>query len=1040
MIDDPRCRICGEPRDDPGPDGLCPQCLKQQDVAGNPTIAAGVSVLETLAGTLDSLPCVRLRDDTGAGKEPPTQVDPGSLEGIAQPDRRERLQLFGEIARGGMGAVLRGRDADLGRDLAVKVLLVSHQEKPELVRRFVEEAQIAGQLQHPGVVPVYELGSFADRRPFFTMKLVKGRTLAELIHSRSGPADDLPRFLDIFESICQTMAYAHSRGVIHRDLKPSNIMVGSYGEVQVMDWGLAKVLPREGVSEEKRSEREVGRETVIATARSESATDVSLAGSVLGTPAYIAPEQARGDVEAVDERADVFGLGAILCEVITGQPAFVGRDVGEILRKASRGDLAEAFARLDGCGAEPDLIALARDCLAPEHLDRPRHAGLVAERITAYLSGVQERLRTTELARVEADARAQEERKRRRLAMALAAAVVALMAIGGTGAAVYIQQRRDQATRLDLALREVYRLRDQAQADSAGDPVKWHAALAAVDRAEDLLGPLIGASSRRKVLALRQEVGAAAGAADRDANLILAVYEIRAAKAKDPHGTAGDEMYGQVFRQAGIDVDAVGPEAAAAEIRARPASVIPVLAAALDDWATRRRKDRPKDAEGWRRLIATARAADPDKARNRLRDVWLQPEGKVQREPLLALAKEADPRFWPVQTITLMASSLLDADEPAAAAEFLDRVQAQYPDDVWINHILGTCLEKVQPPRTDEAIRFYTAARALRPETAHDLAHALNRRGRGDEALAVFQDLTNRQPTNGWHWGCLATLLETRGDHRGAEGALAMAVPRFRQTLQNRPDDIAAHVNLGGILCDVQHDYPAAAAEYREVLRLNPAHVVARVGLGNVLREQGQLDEAAASYREAIRLKPDFAPAHHNLAYILVRQGNVDGAIAEGRESLRLQPDSVTVPDHLAWILAVYPDRPPRDYDEAAGLVRQSLETRPKAPGVHATRALVEYRRGHWDDAIAAVERSMALRQGGQAAEWFLLAMALARKGEKEKALPWFDKAVERAVKKNLKELDVMILWSEAARLLGRPGPDAPAPAIPKTSPSDERR
>ncbi len=408
---------------------------------------------------------------------------------------------------------------------------------------------------------------------------------------------------------------------------------------------------------------------------------------------------------------------------------------------------------------------------------------------------------------------------------------------------------------------------------------------------------------------------------------------------------------------------------------------------------------------------------------------------------MLALARDVDPGGWPVQTVTLLASSLLDAEEPAAAAEFLERVQAQYPSDVWVNHILGTCLEKLQPPRTDEAIRYYTAARALRPETAHDLAHALNRRGRGDEALAVFRDLTTRMPTNGWHWGCLSTLLETREDHRGAEGALAMAVPRFRRTLQHRPDDIAAHVNLGGILCDVQHDYPPAAAEYgAQPWRLEPNNVKARFGLGNVLREQGQLDDAAVAYRECIRLKPDFAPAHHNLAYVLVRQRNMDAAIAEGRESLRLQPDSVKVPGHLAWILAVYPDRPPREYDEADRLVRQSLETQPKDPTAHATLALVEYRLGHWDEAIAAAERSMALRKGGPAAEWFLLALALASKGEKEKALPWFDKAVERAIKKNLTEVDVIQLRTEAARLLGRPGPDAPAPVISKTTASVEHR
>src|SRR5262249_45122461 len=222
-----------------------------------------------------------------------------------------RYEFLGEIARGGMGAVLKARDPALGRDLALKILLDRHRERTDLVDRFVEEAQICGQLQHPGAVPVYELGPRGDRRPFFTMKLVKGRTLATLLEERTEP--DLPRFLSIFEAVCQTVAYAHARGVIHRDLKPSNVMVGSFGEVQVMDWGLAKVLPRDG--EKARAERAAPTETVVATLRSQEDSDLSQAGSVLGTPAYMAPEQARGETGVVDRRADVFALGSILCEI-----------------------------------------------------------------------------------------------------------------------------------------------------------------------------------------------------------------------------------------------------------------------------------------------------------------------------------------------------------------------------------------------------------------------------------------------------------------------------------------------------------------------------------------------------------------------------------------------------------------------------------------------------------------------------------------------------------------------------------------------------
>src|SRR5262249_53490419 len=209
---------------------------------------------------------------------------------------------------------------------AVKVRLPKYADRPEVVGRFIEEAQIGGQLQHPGVVPVYDIGRFGDR-PFFTMKLVKGHSLAQLLGQREQPTADRPRLLGIALQVCQALAYAHAKGVIHRDLKPANVMVGAFGEVQVMDWGLAKVLPEGGIADEERSSR-THREggTQIRRARSGSAGSgaATEAGSLLGTPAYMPPEQARGDVALLDRRCDVFGLGAILCEVLTGKPPYVG--------------------------------------------------------------------------------------------------------------------------------------------------------------------------------------------------------------------------------------------------------------------------------------------------------------------------------------------------------------------------------------------------------------------------------------------------------------------------------------------------------------------------------------------------------------------------------------------------------------------------------------------------------------------------------------------------------------------------------------------
>ena len=320
---------------------------------------AGQSVLQALAQTMD-VPRVMLRDTMAETTDP--VVRPSSPEMPERRDSASRYQLRGEIARGGMGAVLKGHDNDLGRDLAIKVLLASHRDRPEVVQRFIEEAQIGGQLQHPGIAPVYELGQFPDQRPFFSMKLVKGQTLSKLLSEREDLAEDRSRFIGIFEQVCQTMAYAHSRGVIHRDLKPANIMVGAFGEVQVMDWGLAKVLTTGAVVDPQQALRaQEAAQSIIQTRRSRgegsdfgglsgsgsgsgSSGAETQMGSVMGTPAYMPPEQALGEIDRLNERSDVFGLGAILCEILTGKPPYTGTETTAVFRQASRSKLEDCYA------------------------------------------------------------------------------------------------------------------------------------------------------------------------------------------------------------------------------------------------------------------------------------------------------------------------------------------------------------------------------------------------------------------------------------------------------------------------------------------------------------------------------------------------------------------------------------------------------------------------------------------------------------------------------------------------------------------------
>src|SRR5262249_45652128 len=269
-------------------------------------------------------------------------------------------EVLEELGRGGMGVVLRVYDPDLSRTLAVKVPLDRLRGQPDLLARFLEEAQITSQLDHPGIPPVHGVGRLDDGRPFFAMKLVKGRTLADHLQARPGPPGGLPRWLAVFRKLCEVIAYAHSQGVIHRDLKPANVMVGAYGEVQVMDWGLAKVLRGEADQP-----REPAGGSRVRTLRTIVRGVSSQTGDVAGTLAYMAREQARGEGDRLDERCDVFGLGAILCEILTGQPPYWGLPRRAEADRAVRGDLRDAFARLGRCAADPELVGLAKDCLAP---------------------------------------------------------------------------------------------------------------------------------------------------------------------------------------------------------------------------------------------------------------------------------------------------------------------------------------------------------------------------------------------------------------------------------------------------------------------------------------------------------------------------------------------------------------------------------------------------------------------------------------------------------------------------------------------------
>ena len=310
------------------------------------------------------------------------------------------------------------------------------------------EALLTGSLQHPGIPPVYDHGRLDDGNVFLAMKLVQGETLENILKGRDAAADDLGHCLGIFEHVAQTLAYAHSQGIIHRDLKPQNMMVGRFGEVQVMDWGMAKRLGDDadasstsvsaGFGAAFEAPQHVASQDDTTRASTDSSwhdarQSLTSAGDVLGTPCYMPPEQARGEIESLDRRSDVFGLGAILFEILTQQRLYRGSSASEVLAQAAAGDLSEAMERLQSAAVDESLIDLCTRCLSADRNDRPSDAAQVADHIARHLASAEDRLKQAEIERREALIRFAEEAKRRRTLslMAVAVAVISTLGIAG---------------------------------------------------------------------------------------------------------------------------------------------------------------------------------------------------------------------------------------------------------------------------------------------------------------------------------------------------------------------------------------------------------------------------------------------------------------------------------------------------------------------------------------------------------------------------------------------------------------------------------
>jgi serine/threonine-protein kinase len=293
---------------------------------------------------------------------------------------KARYIIGEEVGSGAIGQVIRAHDQHLGRDIAIKILHGGPGVSRDRLARFIAEAQITAQLEHPCVVPVHEIGRMPGGMPYFTMKLVKGESLEDVINNlRVGDKDYERRYygkhvVRIFYRLAQGVAYAHDKGVIHRDLKPANIMIGRYGEVQIMDWGLAKLM-REGDS---------GTAGAVQTVR--DAPDLgTLDGDLAGTPAYMSPEQAHADTAKIGPQSDVFSLGLILAELLTLVRVFRNECLEETLEQVRKSGGVDIYSLKADVKAPPELAAIVRKCTDPDPDKRYRDAGELTTDLRHYL-------------------------------------------------------------------------------------------------------------------------------------------------------------------------------------------------------------------------------------------------------------------------------------------------------------------------------------------------------------------------------------------------------------------------------------------------------------------------------------------------------------------------------------------------------------------------------------------------------------------------------------------------------------------------------
>ncbi|MFT3686542.1 MAG: tetratricopeptide repeat protein [Phycisphaerales bacterium] len=807
------------------------------------------------------------------------------------------------LGSGGMGVVYRATHLKLKRTIAIKMLRSGVYSTPQELACLLREAQAVAALRHDHIVHIYDVGEL-DGLPYFTMEYVEGETLARHMNGVPQPAR---RAAELVSTLAAAMESAHQRGVVHRDLKPSNILLTREGSPKIADFSLARSTAGE--------------------------SQLTLSAARVGTPSYMAPEQAMGTSEAFAPAVDIYALGAVLYEALTGRPPFKAETAVETQRQVLTQEPAPP-SRLNA-RVPRDLETI---CLKALHKDPRRRyttCAAMADDLLRYLKG--EPITARAVGPLERATKWLRRHPGRAVgitaALVIASGLVALSTVAAINHGRVARQVTEDLDRLDRA---------RAAAD-------WNGARAAVAQARARLGEEGNARLRERI-----------DLAERDLDLVARVDAIRLKRVPTAEWrtdravmlAAADRNYEAAFRSAGLLVGQTD-EAPAVAARVSASAVRPVLIAVLDDWAVCNAGLRNRDRLAW--LLDIARRADAPgpgesdwKQRVRDADVWSESSG----DRLAALVEQmpAGGGEHSLSLLTAVGERLVMVRRLSDAVPFLTRVQHLHPADFWVNYTLAVAVGESSP---STALRYSQAAVAIRPDAASartTLGIALGTSGQLDEALSHLREAIRLDPDLAFTYDGLGNVLTLQGKAAEAEEA-------YRKAIKLNPRIRSPHNNLANLMSAAGR-LKEAEAEYRAALELDPEHGPVRSSLGLLLRKQGRLDEALVECERAVRDEPARAASHLNLGLVLKDLQRRDEAIDSLRRAIALDPNDPEIHTSLGSALTLAPGH---DASEAEASFNEALRIDPRyVPAFHGLGVLAGEERD-FDRAIEMFKKALEI-------------------------------------------------------------------------------